>query len=37
MGGGGGGGGGRGYSHIKWVCLCRPRLKRREFTELIKP
>ena len=32
----GGGGGGGGYSHIKWVCMCRPRLKRRGLTELIK-
>ena len=26
----------RNYSHMKWVCMCRPRLKRRALTELIK-
>ena len=29
------GGGLRGYSHIKWVCMCRPRLKRRGLTEKV--
>ena len=24
------------YSHIKWVCMCRPMLKRRWLTKLIK-
>ena len=27
---------GEGYSHIKWVCTCRPRLKRRGLTKLVK-
>ena len=24
------------YSHIKWVCMCRPMFKRMGLTELIK-